>query len=383
MKKILILVLVCTVLLSGCGKSSATKCIDKEIKPLEGFKNTEYNLETDSQNYFSQYADIFAVENGYYMLSTDLLFYTDKDKIDFQPVCSNPACNHANPECDAYIEFASSIKYYEGDIYYVASVLKGFMSYEDTDHVYELHRRSLDGSVDEKICDLGYGRLVLDMTIHRGYAYFRTFDGSESAILNRVKLDKTAEKEELFRNNKGELPEIYGVKGYGDGVLFCADYPSEDNPEVLKVNIYYYDSNEDAVKLVKEDADSQYAVADGELYYYKTGGVYRYDMSSKQESLFYPSDEMVSVSYDGKYFYFNNQYEHYFLEGSEEIEDTIYVVDKEGNKIDAIEVPGYGCYDGDSDWLFQEKGDGYQFLDKKQIGTGKFEWIYLDRPSVW
>ena len=359
-KKILAVVLLCIIFLAGCTKTTDSESLKKEVVPIEGFTNTEYNFETDNQYYFSEYSGVVSVNEGYYINYGGFLYYLDKKNMGNHPVCSNPTCAHNTEDCDAYLGVAEFLQYYDGYLYYV------MYDYSNMDST--LYRKSLDGSVVEKIGILFRAQYTPDITIHRGYAYF-AWDSKNESTLYRIKLEKNAIREKLFVYKEGFHQEIYRIKGYGDGVFFEASYYMNVDLNNSIFNLYYFDSNENAIKLVKEDTGGDYAVAEGKLYYFKEGGVNQYDISSKKESLFYSIDEMVYVSYDGNYLYFDNNFD-----PLQQKNHKIYVVDIKGVLIDTIHLPEGLCYYGDRDYLFQSMTMGYQVLDKKLLGTGKQEW---------
>ncbi|MBQ9885481.1 MAG: hypothetical protein IJM37_01275 [Lachnospiraceae bacterium] len=367
MKRIIFAVLVCAVLLSGCTKTTDSESLKKEVVPIEGFTNTEYNPETDNQYYFSEYSGLVAVDGGYYKNYGGFLYFFDKKSKENHPVCSNLSCDHKTENCDAYLGDASYLQYYEGYLYYV------IYDYDNKEAI--LYRKSPDGSVVEKIGELLRADLIPDITIHRGYAYF-AWDSKNDSTLYRIKLKKDAVREKLFVYDAKFDPSIYRIKGYGDGVMFETSYYLNNDYTGAVFNLYYYDSGENAVKLVKVDTGGDYIIADGMVYYYKGDGVYQYDISTRTESMFYPIEEMVFVSYDGRYLYLNNEYALNWEQISER-EHRVYVVDMNGQLIDTIPVPEYICYYGDKDYLFQSMAMGYQMLDKTQLGTGKQEWIKI------
>ena len=367
MKRIIFAVLVCAVLLSGCTKTTDSESLKKEVVPIEGFTNTEYNPETDNQYYFSENSDSVAVDGGYYINYAGFLYFFDKKSKENHPVCSNLSCDHKTENCDAYLGDASYLQYYEGYLYYV------IYDYDNKDAI--LYRKSLDGSVVEKISKILRADIIPNIIIHRGYAYF-AWDSKNDSTLYRIKLEKDAVREKLFVYDEKFYPGIFRMKGYGDGVMFEASHDLNDDYTGAVFNLYYYDSNENAVKLVKEDIGGEYTVADRMIYYYKRGGVYQYDISTKTESMFYPIEEMVGISYDDRYLYLDNINAMNMNQISEK-EHRVYVVDTNGQLIDTIPMPEYSCFYGDKDFIFQDIPIGYQVLDKTQLGTGKQEWIKI------
>ena len=83
MKKILAAVLLCIIFLVGCTKTTDSESLKKEIVPIEGFTNTEYNPETDNQYFWNGYGQATSVNDGYYLHDFLFLYYADKDKMDF------------------------------------------------------------------------------------------------------------------------------------------------------------------------------------------------------------------------------------------------------------------------------------------------------------
>ena len=365
MKRIMLPFLLCVFFFAGCTKTTDSESLKKEVVPIEGFTNTEYNSETDNQYYFSEYSGLVAVDGGYYKNYSGFLYFFDKKSKENHPVCSNLSCAHNTEECDAYLGDAMWLQYYEGYLYYV------IYDYHDMEAI--LYRKSLDGSVVEKIGKILRADDIPIIIIHRGYAYFK-WDSENDSTLYRIKLEKDAIREKLFVYDDKFYPGLLRMKGYGDGIMFEAAHDLNDDGTGAVYNLYYYDSSENAVKLVKEGTDGEYAIAGGMIYYYNEGGVYQYDISTKTDSMFYPMEEMVCISYDGRYLYLDNVYAMTMNQISEK-EHRVYVVDMKGQLIETIPLSENLCYYGDMDYLFQSMAIGYQMLDKTQLGTSKQEWI--------
>lgn len=362
-------------LVAGCAEKSTS--LNKEVTPIEGFQNTEYNAETDCQFFWDEITDIASVGNGYYINYDGFLYYMSKDDMEPVPVCSNAGCNHKTEECDAYLGEATYIRYYEGYLYYVIS---------DYDKQL-LYRRSLDGSSAEKICKMFSSDIVPKICVHRGYAYYSLYTGESDVSLYRVALKAGAEPEELY-NYKGYDADLQKIRGYGDGVMFIECSSVDKDYTEFEFNICYYDSKEDAVKSVLRNVRGDYAVADDKIYYTMSDGIHCYDVASGTDGLFFELNEFVFLSYDGKYLYADNMYnqnitgEDLIFDDEEEIDlndysksgHRIYVLNLDGELVDCIEAGYFMMKFGDEDYLFQGNLYGISILDKSMIGTEKHEW---------
>ena len=365
MKKYLIIAIFALILMCGCSKEKVSDSIDKDVTSLKKFKNATYNADTDYQSFLSEYSDVVLVDNGYYASYDGFLYYIDKAAINKTFVCSNPNCMHNNVDCDAYLGDASSLQYYNGNLYYVV--------YEGNKAV--VCSRTLDSSVISEICSIDSTDVIPLISVHRGYAFYALFDGNDSCSLFRVKLESKAVPEKIY-TCRGFDSQIYKINGYGDGVLFVNSIALDEEYNSFNFRILYYDIDENAVKSVAEDAGGSYAVSDDRVYYWKKDAVYCYTPDKNETTAFYKTDEPVFVSFDGENFYFDNKYG-INIGYTDSKKHTVYVVNREGVLLDAIKLSDTICCYGDKDYLFQTTSNGYMLLDKKQIRTGDFKWINM------
>ena len=283
------------------------------------------------------------------------------------PVCSQIDCSHDTEDCDAYIYSGSALRYYDGYLYYV--VVHG-----RNENV--LYRRALDGSRIEKVCDLISSEdiLVTELGIHRGYMLYSVMESEDSCALYKVDLSK--KKNEKIYTYKAFYADLYRFIGYGDGVLFVRLCALDKEYSEFKCDLCYYDYTDNKVSVIVENRVGDYAVAADNIYYYSDGGVYRYDIKSGSEELFYTVDEPVFVSYDGKYLYLDNGWA-YNLELIDGSECRIYIVDMDGKLMDTVpQNEYYTCY-GDADYMFQTTLNGIGYFDKSKIGTPDNAWTEI------
>ncbi|MBQ9885479.1 MAG: hypothetical protein IJM37_01265 [Lachnospiraceae bacterium] len=375
MKRFLSILLTLIVLLSGCGKSADTDTVSQEMKLLDGFSDTQYNPETDSQYYWKGVQNVMSVKGKYYMNVDGYLYCIDAANSEMHQVCSKGGCRHNTADCDSYLGDVNFLQYYDGYFYYII--------FDDTDDEDNkgatLYRRTFDGLVEEMVCRLFERGECYSLCIHRGYVYF-SLENDKENVLYRMKPDKASIPEELFTYDTKRSAFITGISGYGDGVLIQTIFLVHvmlTNYSLICYNLYYYDNSEDETYLVKKNIccnfcnyANNYAIADDKLYYFEKDGVYQYDISSKKERLFYPADdERLEVSYDGRYLYFDNS-----LKIKPDNEHSIYVFDTNGKHIDTISVPLYSNPFGDTEYLFYGNYGACYVLDKKQIGSRQKDW---------
>ena len=362
---IIIFIALALFLASGCNRAVKSDSLNKEVVPLQGFQDTEYNAETDYQFFFDDNADIVLVGDGYYALKYGLLYYMDKSTMEKVFVCTNLDCRHDNEDCDAYLGNASFLQYCDGSLYYVVC----------GSGKCTICKRTLDGSVVSKICSINIDGIIPNISTHRGYAYYYLFEGDDKCSLFRVKLEADSTPEKLY-TCKGYGAQIYKIHGYGDGVSFTTSIALDKDYNSFRQDIFYYDANENVVMSILEDTSSSCVIVDDKVYYWHEDGVYCYEPESGSSELFYELDEPSFVSFDGENFYFDNKYG-INLKYLDAKEHRVYAVKREGELIDTIGLPESICLYGDSYYLFQSADGGVKIFDKSQFGTGEYKWNYM------
>ncbi len=391
---------ICTLLcimfvLSGCGKS-------EENVDTTPFSYQTMQIGYDAQPFFElTFSSFTSTNKGYYYFDESnryskdgngavYLMFFDKETQQAVPVCSKANCFHKmDDECDAvfsmgnqyeYIGDVFYLWYYNDNLYTVTNVL------ENDSSVYYIYQISLDGSVKTKYIKLFEGEMqMFNMYYHRGYVYASFATDEDNTSLYRVKLAKDAKPELIYESHEvGASFTEFNV--YKTGIAFMNNYFTDYTYENAMNTIEYYNPvTGDTTTLMDEMFFESYKIIDDDIYYSKNGEIYIFDIDSKEERLFYNCDYPVYLSYDGQYLYaevcsvlLDDYSEHY-----------IYVLSLEGELVDTIHAPtSQDCYFGDKDYLFQmfdmnEELTGkanmavIKAFDKKQIGTGGYEWIEL------
>ena len=146
MRKVLLLLFATIMMFTGCSS--------------ENTKNTNnIVVNSDLPNYqymfnLNKTCPIQKTHGGYYVMSSDFLYYVDEKSLDAVPLCNKSNCMHTqeDKDCNAYFETTDScydIQVYKNYVY----ILKNEIS-EDMDGIFNnvsvLYKVSLDGSTRDK-----------------------------------------------------------------------------------------------------------------------------------------------------------------------------------------------------------------------------------------
>lgn len=291
------------------------------IRPPEGceivYDMDKFEKVTDDQAYNSStdmekdiFYDVKSADTGdiIYMFSNrSLLTYFDKKTGSRGLLCSKPDCEHNSSECNAYIDKALGIQYYDGYIYVVTSAS------------FELIKVSLDGTERESMGSLiskGSGSFI-SWTIHRGYVYYYYIcDGSStedtyyinnSNCIFRKSLDKDSEPECIIP--MPNMSEAIMCKPIGTGSYVYMLIPNE-NEEIGM--LYRYNIETGKLECFKEWGDniSGMIIRDNEIYYCEQienenrSVIYCYNIETGEKNIFLETDNLiVNLKYDNDFIY--------------------------------------------------------------------------------
>lgn len=300
-RNILILTFIIFVL-SGCNNNST-----ETIKPTkEPVKQTEINedyvpinpedcvfvADTDAQPNISEYPQIAYTDKGYYELVRDYniaiggiqrLFFHDYATGRNVIVCSKIDCSHVSEECDAYFkdEDYSDNMCYQNDTLYFIKREEGYQKIEAI---------TPDGN------NQTVSRSSLLTWIHRGYAYFSTFEpGRSTAELYRVRLDSNEQPELIcsIGEEGGNVVMLYRIKPYGKYVFFQMG-ESDDGGYNYDTSIYAYNTETGDVTRVCEGAMRDYMVMGDSLYYFDMqDNIHRMKLQTGVSELFWENDREI------------------------------------------------------------------------------------------
>ena len=200
------------IVLSGC------QSIDYTALPDSYNKETDYPYTFLSANEIA----IAPVENGYYYVKGDFLFFLDGTSKEIAVVCNRPDCKHQYEtdskevwKCDGYLGGVNfcNVQVYEGAVY---TLTKGSTENDvlDLGTGNKLTKISLDGTKREDIRPVSITQAgsAQPLRIHRGYAYYIE-DSKEGQALYRFSLDDSQAKVETVYSTKSYVSEFipYGI----------------------------------------------------------------------------------------------------------------------------------------------------------------------------
>lgn len=314
-RNILIFILLIFVM-SGC-KNNTTETVNptkesvKQTNIQEDYvpinpEDCVFVADTDAQPNIGQYPTRAYTDRGYYYLFKSYdngnmvrLFFHDyatgRDVI----VCSKIDCSHDSAECDAYFEdenYSDNMSYQNDTLYF----LKREEGYQKVEAI------SPDGTERRTSCTMlrvvvesdkvqGY-RSFAKTSVHRGYAYFSTFEpGNSTAELYRVRLDSDEQPELLCSTGKegGNVVMLYRIKPYGKYVFFQMG-ESGDGGYNYENSIYAYNTENGEITLVCKGAQRDYMVMGDSLYYFDMqDNIHRMKLQTGVSELFWENDREI------------------------------------------------------------------------------------------
>ena len=276
-KKITV-IFILALFLSGCSN---------ELSPKDSYvfgQDEQYNLFTTYLDYMCESDTAIYFMSGY---NREYIYIHDKKSKTTVPLCNKPDCKHTL-ETDAKKAFAcnaflgtdtSCLQYYNEFIYYVDrdhtpdnQNIKNLVSTRD-DPIITLKRILIDGTHRETVYK--FTETVMDLVIHRGYAYFWT-QGSKTDKdddnryiykLYRLNLAHPNETPELLDEGYELDGRIAGILCYGNSVYYCVAYYKDETFSEMVRYINVYDIISKEKKKLIENASAPFTVFNDKLVY--------------------------------------------------------------------------------------------------------------------
>lgn len=369
-------------LLAGCRGTTASG--DSASKQPE--KSEPYQQYWSSEN-------IKAVDNGYYFIESDKLYFWDKNKKSGTVACSNAGCSHSDERCNAYFgSYGENDQYGYGnldlEIYGDHFYKMGYEFGDTTDlSVYSI---SMDGSERKKLFEAysiekeGGGYKISYKWKMLDGSYYGVLDSEDDSYgLSRIELDGSSRV--VYDMTGKEHAHIDDFTGEGLNLYFTATW--EENGD-YRNSLVRYDTQKDQAEVVEEDYPGSEArfIDDHTLIYQDVkNNYYKMDLDTKKDELLIEGENsFYRMSTDGVYIYVST--------------DTgLNVYDLDGKKIDEIAAAEADVKFGDSEYLFIESSyepetqpteeqleadeqppECMWILDKKQIGSAKKDWMKME-----
>ena len=196
------------------------------------------------------FENLVPVENGYYMILSNFLFYMDSPAMEPVPVCFKPNCLHYfEPDytrlqaCGAFLPVMQSLAtlfYYDGKLYHIESV----KTINDPEHPrqFALVRTDPDGANYEIAYRMDPECMPAPGLVHRGVFYFplTAFDEADSKAVGLYALDLSApgrEAERLLEMHEFGGHYALPLMAYGDKLYFSRQMTEDAEWEFCIVDI--------------------------------------------------------------------------------------------------------------------------------------------------
>lgn len=379
--KILSIVLIFVLSLSGCGKNKDNNFQTGNLgvnnqstwnifnHPVTRGEGGYYYLASSSSDYVK---NLVGKDNNIRTNYNIVMFMQDDGNSTV--VCSKPDCRHNNNDCAACLTVIgeklgdssdgtitgyedSKIYYYNGKIYVI------YNDATKTGYTY-LEEMSSNGSYRNRLFEIGsvskgYVLIFKDDSVYisRREGNTNGFD-ENTATIRRRSLD--GKEDEIIHSYTDVGATIFALKDYGDKLYFLEESYSAKKVEngldvtFKRLGLFAYDYSTHNVEQVVDDniTDYTFDADNNTLYYYVYNkGLYKKDFNSRENKKIYDKEdgitEIAQVSYiDGKLYMTNSLYPAFM--GTPAKEDKLYVLDRDGKELSDIDVKGireifFGC----------------------------------------
>ncbi len=249
------LVMVLTVSLSACGGTDTENLGD------------EYNQGTDYQYMLDCGTNSGAImargENGYFFLEGHYIYYLDDEMQTLVPLCNKANCMHNEEtdsdryaDCNAYVEYASSIAYCNGYLYVV-----------DGMGDQTLYRIKENGAVRESVMEwpVEDGMSVGMWSVHRDKVYYTEqsieVEGEDVADVcylkcASLKSSSKADPEVVYELPEGLILVSFGtIRVYGNYLYFQVVAVSEEDYELYYKEFIYNIRDGSLTEMVPDETE--------------------------------------------------------------------------------------------------------------------------------
>ena len=315
MKKLIALVLIAMLLLSGCqtngGQGVVTDATDPTavydwmagespvIPERIGLKRAGVNN-----------ADFAIAPNGVYYIYTSMVqsgpvsysyvLYCDHGSDTVIKLCGRADCSHDNPDCNACIEEGNNIYYHEGYLYAVSG--RG-------DDGCSLIRMDMDGSdrvqvfdMNQFVQDLGYDFARCDM-IDSGECLFSAYEWM-AVEAGPDEEAYTSSSVETYRYAlDGSMAEPQPIKSEGAHLYHCSDVfvtlmngARNGGYNGYDVSLGHWDMETDTVTFLSDHPGIAGFYGKEAGYYFRDGAVIRLNYETREE------ERLIETGLDGNYY---------------------------------------------------------------------------------
>ena len=402
MKKMIALVLMAMLLLTGCQTNGEQSVAADATEPTATYdwmagESIVTPQRMGLKRMGTNNTDYAIAPNGvYFMYSTmgytdigeqiSYVLYSDYGSDTFIKLCGRADCDHNNTDCNAYIADGNNIYYYDGYIYAVSG---SSGSRNDTSERAGLIRMNMDGSnrvtvldLDQFAQDLGCDFATCNM-IDSGECLFSIHEWvevpagpneqaftSEWVASYRYALDGSMEEPLLIESEGGHLYHC------GDVFLTLMNGAQEGGYDGYDFSYWDWDMETDTITYLTDHPGIAGFYGKEYGYYFRDGAVIRLNYETREE------ERIIETGLEGDYFamYFPDCIVIASGEMGTDADNQIYIYNWAYELVDTVELPFNGIpYDQS---LIAETAERLIFsnelisrvpkyyIEKSELGTG-------------
>ena len=415
MKKMIALVLIAMLLLTGCqtngGQSVAADATEptavydwmageSPVTPQRmglkrmGTNNTDYAIAPNGV-YFMY--DPQRMED--YSFHPTFVLYLDYGSDTVIKLCGRADCDHNNADCNAFIDEGNNIYYHEGYIYAVSGMGGTMEGYEGTRCT--LIRMDMDGSnritvldLDQFAQDLGYDFAQCSM-MDSGECLFGVYEWAKvSADPNDLSYNSNWVKTYRYALD-GSMEEPQPIESEGGHLYHCGDVfltlmngAQEGGYDGYDFSYWDWDMETDTITYLTDHPGIAGFYGKEYGYYFRDGAVIRLNYETREE------ERIIETGLEGKYFamFFPDCIVVASKEMGAGADNQIYIYNWNYELVDTIKLPFSGiAYDQSliaetaerliftNDWTYRAPK---YYIEKSELGTGNAKVYSFKLPDL-
>ena len=414
MKRMIALVLIAMLLLSGCQTNGGQGVVTDATDPTAVYdwmagESPVMSQRMGIKRIGTQNTDYTIAPNGVYYIYTSMVqtgpisysyvLYSDHGSDTVIKLCGRADCDHNNPDCNACIAEGNNIYYHEGYLY-VVSGEGGYM--EGGEGISsKLIRMDLDGSnhvtvfeLDQFVQEHGYDYARCDM-MDSGACIFTAFEWvEEEAGPNEQSFHSSAVESYLYALD-GSMEEPKQIESKGGAMYHCGDVfltlmsgTQNGGYNGYDLSLGHWDMETDTVTYLTDHPGIAGFYGKEYGYYFRDGAVIRLNYETREE------ERLVETGLDGDYYAIC--FPDCLIVADQSFKPTdnqIYIYNWAYELVDTIKLPTFSGIPYDqsliaeteerlifSDDLFTRVPKYY--IEKSELGTGKAKVYSFKLPDL-
>ena len=415
MKKMIALVLIAMLLLTGCGTNDLPEATTAptEAQPQYDWMAGESPVPPQRmgiKRFGTQNTDYTIAPNGVYYIYKPMhqtgpvaysyVLYCDHGSDTVIKLCGRADCDHNNPDCNACIAEGNNIYYHEGYLY-VVSGEGGYMEGWG-DISAKLIRMDLDGSnhvtvfeMDQFVQEHGYDYARCDM-MDSGACIFTAFEWVEEEAGPNEQSFRSSSVESYLYALDGSMEEPKPIESEGGAMYHCGDVflrlmngTQNGGYGEYDLSLGHWDMETDTVTYLTDHPGIAGFYGKEYGYYFRDGAVIRLNYETREE------ERLIETGLEGKYFakYFPDCIVIASEESGYGADTQIYIYNWNYEFVDTIRLPSYSGIPYDESLVAETEerlifsDDLYNrvpkyYIEKSELGTGKAKVYSFKLPDL-